>query len=151
MRTSSLEGTLLARRGQTRTTTSLLQIEVFIEAATTRGNIRRTASTKLALCGSCTRGRIHRRDQVSFFTRVRENIPSLSCTNVQCKKTMVYILCMIISSSTIFFCRDLQTFVGHAIASTFRTSRLINNSLFIGTVDIIIVENTTRYNLIHGV
>lgn len=50
-----------------------------------------------------------------------------------------------------FSSAEISRHCRHAIASTSRTLRLINDSLFVGTVDIVIVENTTRLKLIHGV
>lgn len=83
---------VIGAQGTNSEDTSLLQIEVFIEAATTWGDIRRTASTKLALCSSCTRGRFHRRDQVSFFTRARENTESLVYKRAMQKDNGLYTL-----------------------------------------------------------
>lgn len=48
----------------------LLQTQVLTEAATTWWNIRRTASTKLALCGTRARSCFPRWDQVSFAWNV---------------------------------------------------------------------------------
>lgn len=126
-RTSSLEGMLLACREQLRESAPLLQIEVFIEAATTRGDIRGTAPTKLALCSSRTRGCFHRRDQVSF-----QEIPppSIFFSNDYARSKMQSLQKCILIVTCDFFSADISRHRRQCTVAATRISRLMILSLF---------------------
>lgn len=104
---------------------------MFIEAATTWGDIRRITSTKLALRSSCTRGCFHRRDQVSFFSN--ENSKPLTNWNEKQQSTLILIITCNYFKYRCFFakiCRHCQHSNGFETSKVVINLAINNDSLF---------------------